>query len=88
LSAEVVWLQNLISHHVPLLSINLYIIRDFITESFLLYRFGNTLPWGLSQNVLLAGMFGAGTAFKSPFCGCVKDRPVEAEAFSFVKRIS
>jgi hypothetical protein len=33
----------------------------------LLYRFGNTFHRGLPQNLLLAGMFGAGSAFKSPY---------------------
>jgi hypothetical protein len=37
--------------------------------------------------MLLAWMFAAGSAFKSPFRGRVKDRPVEAEAFGLVKRV-
>ena len=86
LSAEIVWLQDLIPHHVAFLAMHLHIIRGFITERILLDRFGNALAWRLFQRVLLTGMLAAGSTFKPPFCGRIKNRPVEAEAFGFVKR--
>ena len=86
LFVEVVWPQNLIPHQVPLLPIHLHIIRGLIAERILLDRFVHALPRGFSERVLLAWMLATG-AFKPSFCGRIKDRPVEPEAFGFVEGI-
>jgi hypothetical protein len=56
------------SFHTPLLSVNLDVIGDFITDGILLDGLRHSSYRCLSHDLLLAGLFGARCAFEPSFC--------------------